>query len=30
MRWGTSVILVGLLFLILAAAAFQFVFRLGG
>ena len=30
MRWGTSLVLVGLLVLILVAALAQFVFRLGG
>jgi hypothetical protein len=30
MRWGTSLVLVGLLVLILAAAIAQFVFHLGG
>ena len=29
MRWGTSLVLAGLLILILAAAVFQFVFRIG-
>jgi hypothetical protein len=29
MRWGTSLALVALLVLILGAALFQFVFRLG-
>jgi hypothetical protein len=29
MRWGTSLVLVVLLLLILAAAMIQFVFRLG-
>lgn len=29
MRWGTSLVLVVLLVLILAAAMIQFVFRLG-
>ena len=29
MRWGTSLVLVALLLLILGAAVFQFVFRLG-
>jgi hypothetical protein len=30
MRWGTSLVLVALLVLILAAAIAQFVFHLGG
>ena len=30
MRWGTSLVLVGLLVLILVAALAQFVFHLGG
>jgi hypothetical protein len=30
MRWGTSLVLVALLVLILAAALAQFVFHLGG
>jgi hypothetical protein len=29
MRWGTSIVLVALLLLILGAAIAQFVFRLG-
>jgi len=29
MRWGTSLVLAALLLLILGAAVFQFVFRLG-
>ena len=29
MRWGTSIVLVALLLMILAAAMIQFVFRLG-
>ena len=29
MRWGTSLVIVGLLLLILGAAAAQFVLRLG-
>ncbi len=29
MRWGTSLVIVALLLLILGAAAAQFVFRLG-
>jgi hypothetical protein len=29
MRWGTSIVLVVLLVLILLAAVFQFVFRIG-
>jgi len=29
MRWGTSLVLVALLVLILAAAVIQFVFRMG-
>jgi len=28
MRWGTSIVLIALVVLIMAAAAFQFVFRL--
>jgi hypothetical protein len=30
MRWGTSLVLAGLLVLILAAAVVQFIFRVGG
>jgi hypothetical protein len=30
MRWGTSIVLVLLLVMIVAAAVAQFVFRLGG
>jgi hypothetical protein len=30
MRWGTSLVLAGLLVLILAAAVAQFIFRVGG
>jgi hypothetical protein len=30
MRWGTSLVLVALLVMILAAAIAQFVFHLGG
>jgi hypothetical protein len=30
MRWGTSLVLAGLLVLILAAAIAQFVFKVGG
>jgi hypothetical protein len=29
MRWGTTIVLIGLLVLILAAALAQFVFHLG-
>ena len=29
MRWGTSLVLAALLLLILGAAVFQFVFRIG-
>jgi len=30
MRWGTSLVLAGLLVLILAAAVAQFILRIGG
>ena len=30
MRWGTTIVLIGLLVMILAAALAQFVFRVGG
>jgi hypothetical protein len=30
MRWGTSLVLAGLLVLILVAAVVQFIFKVGG
>lgn len=30
MRWGTTIVLIGLLVMILAAALAQFVFHVGG
>jgi hypothetical protein len=30
MRWGTSIVLAGLLVLILVAAVAQFIFKVGG